>query len=416
MEKIDQLLSTVDELQKKLSAIEATRGQKDGIPNGDFIHRDEMEKMKADITKGFEEEIKSLRAVSKLPKEDDDAEKAKIRKDGFNSFGDYVLTVKKAHGGDFESRKLLKTSMIEGTDARGGFTVPEEWESSILGFLNDPATIIPKVTKLVQGTLTRNLPKWLADLSVTWTAEVTDKTVTNPTLQNKQSTLKKLAAIVTFSDEYIEDDISDITGLVTRLVGENMNVEFERVILTGDVSGLSDPFNGILFTSGTKTVSQVGGSLAYDDLVGIWNNANVLEKNRNGAEWTMNRTVFGKVMGLVDIQGRPLWNIQSINGRMVNTIFGSPINISNQILNTYTLNGGTNESAIIFGNLRNVIMGERRGNRGISLNINTQGIVSTSTSVTENLWQADETGYRFVKRASVVVANPEAFSIGIGIA
>lgn len=413
-DNIDQLFSVVEDLQKKLTAITEQKGQNDGIPNGDFIHRDELEKMKSAITEKFEAEIKSVSKASRLPKEIEEDE-AKARMRGFKSFGDFILSIKKSSKGDFDERTRLKTAMTETTDAQGGYTVPEEWQSSVLGYLNNPATVVPKFTKLIQGTLTRHLPKWLTDLSVTWTGETTNKTATKPTLTTKTSTLNKLAAIVTFSDEYIEDDITDMTGLVTKLIGENMAVEFERVGITGDVTGLGDPFNGILYTAGTATQNQIGGNLSYTDLVNTWNNQNVLEKYRVGAEWTMNRKSLGLVMGIVDGNGRPLWNLQSINGRMVNTIFGDMINVSNTILNTYTLAGGTGESAIVYGNMGNVIMGERRGNRGISVNVTNQGIVSSGTSVSENLWQADETGYRFVKRASIVVANPEGFSVLQGV-
>ena len=408
-ERIDQILRTVEELQKKLIAVTAERGQNNGNVKGDFIHMAEFEKMKADIQTKLEEELKAIRLSSKAPLDNEEIER-KARLGGMKTFGELLMTVK-----DGNRNNILKTSMSEGTDAQGGYTVPQEWDSGILGFLNDNATILPKLTKITQGTLTRNLPKWLTDLTVTWTAEGIAKTTTKPTLESKTSTLKKLAAIVSFTDEYLEDDISDIASLVIRLVGENMAVELERVALTGDVTGLTDPFNGILYATGTNTVNQVGALLAYSDLSATWNNQNVLEKNRVGAEWTMNRAAFGKVMGMVDANGRPLWNIQSINGRMVNTLFGDTINISNTLLNTYTLGGGTNETAIIYGNLRNVIMGQRRGNTGIKTNVTNQGIISSSTSVSINLWQQDETGYRFVRRNSIVVANPEAFSVLLGV-
>jgi hypothetical protein len=47
---------------------------------------------------------------------------------------------------------------------------------------------------------------------------------------------------------------------------------------------------------------------------------------------------------------------------------------------------------------------------GIELLVTQHGIISSSTSVSTNLWQQDETGYRFVMRRSVVPIG-EAYTV-----
>jgi HK97 family phage major capsid protein len=153
---------------------------------------------------------------------------------------------------------------------------------------------------------------------------------------------------------------------------------------------------------------MIGATLAYQDLVNTWNNTTVLEGYRNGAEWMMNRRALSLCMNLVDLQNRPLWNIQSFNGAMQNAILGNVVNVCQEI--TDVLGDGT-QTNIFFGNPKYVLLGEKAGKGGIQVDVSNTAVHSTSTSVTENYWQQDLTGYRFVIRRSVVVSVPQAFSV-----
>ena len=135
----------------------------------------------------------------------------------------------------------------------------------------------------------------------------------------------------------------------------------------------------------------------------------MLEQYHTGAEMYMRRSIYQLAMGLVDGNNRPLFNIQTINDRMRPVILGVPVNISSTI--PKTLGTGSNQSMIIYGNYENVLLGFKEGGigAGIQVDIATQAIISTSTNVTINLWTQDETGFRFVKRHSVVIPAPAAF-------
>jgi HK97 family phage major capsid protein len=209
-----------------------------------------------------------------------------------------------------------------------------------------------------------------------------------------QSVLHKMAAIVTFTDEYLQDDTSNITQRVSELVGENMAVELERSILAGN----TDPFIGVGFAVGVNAVAQAGLNLVYSDLLALLNNAGMLEQHRAGAELYMRRAVLNLIMGLVDGNGRPLWNINSINGAMVNTLLGIPINLSSQCVATQ----------ILYGNWKNVLVGYKAAGvgAGIQVDITNVGVDAAGA----NYWITDQTGYRFVMRRSIIVVNPEAFT------
>jgi HK97 family phage major capsid protein len=406
-EQREELLKLGKEFNDKLSLIAEEKGQKNGKPNSDVIDKSALDNMQKDILEKIESINKKL--ASSI------SSKVKFVYGGAGqlgegekriSFGTWLKMLKYKHPAIAEEI-FAKTSMNEGIPAQGGYTVPVEYESMIYGELNNPALLINKMTKFPQGTLTKQIPKWLTDLAVQWVAEEGDKPLSKPTLTYKNSVLHKMAVIVKMTDEYLDDDISNMPAQVSKLVAQNFATELQRVALIGSTVG-GDPFNGIYFST-PSTVNMIGANLAYQDIINTWNNTNVLENYRTGCEWMMNRTGFGYVMGLVDLQGRPLWNIATINGAPVPTLLGDPVNICQEITNT--LGVGLNHTTIMYGNPKHVLLGEKSGNGGIEVTVSNEAIMSSQSAVLENFFMQDLTGYRFKIRRSVVVVNPEAFSV-----
>jgi HK97 family phage major capsid protein len=406
-EEKEQLLKLSKEMSDKLSDLAKENGrEEDGKAKADALEKEEMAKRQKDILDKIENlgkevatnKVKSVRFVY--------GDKKELAPDEIKiSFGTWLKMIKYNHPG--VSGDIFKTSMNEGTPAQGGYTVPTEYESMIIGELNNAANMISKFTRYPQNAPTKQIPKWLTDMAIYWVAEEGDKTVSKPTLTYKNSVLKKMAVIVKFTDELLEDNISNLDTWVAKLVAENFATELQRVALVGN-TGAGDPFMGIAFSVGIDTVAMIGATLAYQDLVNTWNNTTILENYRNGAEWMMNRRALGLCMNLVDLQNRPLWNLMSFNGAMVNTILGDVVNVCQEI--TDVLGDGT-QTNIFYGNPKYVFIGEKAGSGGIQVDVSNSAIISSSTSVSENLWQQDLTGYRFVLRRGVLVAVPEAFSV-----
>jgi len=392
--KIEELKKEVSDLQEKLKTLNEENGNEKGKVN-----------MKAEEKESFEKRIleietlmtaKDTESKKKALQDAEDEEKEKGLK-----LNHWLL---KAKYGEI-NRDILKTVMSEGDNAQGGYVVPTGYADMILGILNDTATVIAKCTTFPQKEMTVNLPKYLTDLTVAWVDEAAVKGQSKPTLTRKQSILKKLAVIVTMTDELLADNNVNIDQKVAALVAENFAVELERVILAGN-TGAGDPFMGALYDVGVNVQAQIGANLAYVDLLSTYNYA-IIEGYRKNPEWYLTRSALTLIMNMVDTTGRPLWNMATpVGDKLVGTILGSPYNISSQI--PVNLGGGT-DTAILFGDWKNVYVGEKSGSSGIAVKISQEGIISTGTEVTENLFTQDETAYRFVKRNSVVFANPEAF-------
>ena len=370
-----------------LATLAKTNGQDDGIPKADAIKRDELEKMKTDLL----DEMDKKMAASKAPIESDDDKKKKDFK-----LGEWLLAVKN------KDHTYLKTYMSEGTPAQGGYVVPEGQDTEIYGALSSPATVISKCTLFPHGQpdgFTKNIPKWLTDITVRWVDEAGVKYTTKPTLTNKESILKVMYAMIPFTDEFLADNTANMTQKVSERVGIGMNVELERSVLAGN----TDPFVGIGYAVGTNAVAQLGANLTYTDLINIVNYA-LIEEYHNGGELFMTRAGWSLCMGLVDGAGRPLYNITSINGAIARTVLGVPVNISSRVVATQ----------IIYGNLKHVLLGYKAAGAGAGIRVDVSN--SAIDADATNYWTQDMTGYRFNMRRSVIVVNPEAFVKYTGLA
>jgi HK97 family phage major capsid protein len=403
-QEFEKLMQQVSGLQGRLTELVKKNGQENGVPKVTSSQKEELERWKeAVLTDVVDKVVDRMKAEVKMPFGD-----TKGSEEQKDSFGRWLLKVKIKHPEIAE--RYLKT-MSEGVGSEGGYTVPEDHEKQIMGALNDSPTIVQKCTPYPQNTDVKNIPKWLTDMIVGWVTEKGIRIKSTPTLERKQSVLGNISAIVTFTDQYLQDDISNIGSQITKLVGENFGLEIERVALMGN-TGSGDPFNGLFYTPNVNKVPQSGGSLQYEDIVKIWNNPNVLEKYRSkGCEWYMNRTALGKIMLLVDNNNRPLWSLTNAYGKPANTILGDPVNLSNQIPSD--ING--DETAIFYGDYKFILLGYKTGQAGITVDVSNCAVISDSGQVIENLWTQGETGYRFDKRQGILVAVPEAFSVGTGI-
>ena len=96
------------------------------------------------------------------------------------------------------------------------------------------------------------------------------------------------------------------------------------------------------------------------------------------------------------------------------SLLGAPLNLSDAIPNT--LGTGGNKSALIYGNYKYVIIGNKGGNEGIWIDYSNQAVISSDAgAITENAFTQYLNMWRFNTRRSVVVAVPEAFSVGIDV-
>jgi len=291
----------------------------------------------------------------------------------------------------------IKTIMSEGSPAQGGYLVPIEYANEIIK-LEKAGSILRRLARdFPMGTLTRRVPRQLTNVIVTWTEEAYAKTETKPTFDPLIQTAKKLAAVVKFTDELLEDNNVNVDQFVMELIAEAMGVEEDRVGFAGN-TGAGDPFMGVLYAVGVPVQLMAGANLTFDDLVDQIMLLNA--KYREGATLVTSTAGLQLLMKIKDSQGRYLWQVPGEG--QIPRIWTYPYEISDQI----PTNLGTGTStAILFGNWKKHFFVSDRGSYEVYTSKDASDFRDNSSA-----FMMDETWSRFKKRMSLDVALPVAFS------
>lgn len=342
----------------------------------DAITKVELDKAVADVI------LKMHPAEKKMVFGKVDSENAEQKEIAFASF------LKMVKNNDLH----LKGTVLSGGNT-GSYLIPTEYASEIIYEAPLGAVAFPKCKDI---PLVRSLktPKRLTNITMAWTAEDGTKTLSVPAFSQLDLTLKDLTTVVPFTDQMLSDENIGIVNILMQWVAEYIAAEKDRLVLMGDVSGAGDPFNGVYYASGTKSVAQAGASLTYNDIVDLMTSGPAAYQS--GAEFYLNLLTLGLVMKIKDLDGQPVFKLGAGTPEVPSSILGKKINLTDSI--TSVLGVGLNESAIIYGDIsKSVILGHKAtGNLEVS--VSNSAVAPVSGSLTQNAFLQNETWYRFVLR------------------
>lgn len=315
-------------------------------------------------------------------------------------FNHFLKAVRDKNHDFLNAMSKAASGQNEGTAADGGNVVPVEYANQIVA-LERQSSIVRRLARIFpMGSLTRKVPRELAKPAVSWVGEGTEPTLTKGTLDQITQTAKKLIAIIPFTDELLEDNNVSYDSFIAEVVATEMGREEDKQAFVGDVSGSSDPFNGVYFASGTTAVTAAGAIPTYDELVDLM--MAIRAPYRGRASFVLSTTALKKVMKLKDDQSRPIWSMPETGapGRLL----GKPYEESDQIPDTLgaARTGGTN-TAILFGAWDGLWLSPRGG-------YTVKASDSASNSSGKSAFTLDETWFKFRRREDITVANPEAFA------
>jgi len=394
--KIDSIKADQNELSAKLVKLETK-------PN-DSITKEEVEKITESIVGkahpsaskavvpntviDIEDKIERFRNSSKnIPEQ----KWTSAYGSKFKNMGNFLFAVKN------KSPILMdyKTTLIEGTDSLGGYLVPTEFSNVIIKLLRDESLIMRIANVIPMSSWKRQIPKQLTNVSVAWVAEAGEKTETNPTFGQVEQVAKVLAAIIKCTDEILRDSAINLTAFLSELVAEAMALEIERVALVGRVAS-GDPFNGIVYASGTNVTTMTGSTVVFDDISNLL--FSLSASYAQGGKLILSRLGLKKLIQLKDNQGNAIWSPPA--GNVPATIWNIPYEISSQIPATF--GPGGDETCAIFGRFDKYLLVSPR--EGLAVKV-SQDAYDGSTSAFLN----DETWLRFAQALSIDVSVPSAF-------
>lgn len=199
---------------------------------------------------------------------------------------------------------LVHNVMSEGTDANGGYLVPEEFERQIVKALTEQ-NVMRSICKVITTSVERKIPVANQHSTAAWTAEAAAYTEASPTFTQKSLDAYKLTDLVKVSNELIQDSMFDIESYIAEEFAYAFGVAEEEAFVIGNGSGKP---TGVMTANGGGVGVTAAGTTAVtaDEVISLV--YSLKAPYRKNAKFLMNDDSVAKIRKLKDSTGQYLWS------------------------------------------------------------------------------------------------------------
>lgn len=317
-----------------------------------------------------------------------------VDKESAQKFTDFLVGVVTQD----ETKIKAAAGQNETVDADGGYLVPPEYSTTVLRLIDVYGKIWSRVTVIPMARLEMKITTLASGVTVYWVDEAAVITESKAQFGQFTMTAKKLCALVPYTAELASDAFLSIASYIATLVAEAYAKEIDRVAFRGDISGASDPFDGLFVDSSITRHTMSTGNTKFSDVDAdelLDMTADISEAAKIGAEYWMHPTVFDACRKLKDSNGNYI--VQHPTEKGPATMWGYPVYTHDLLPSIADEDDSTIGVGpfILFGNLKHFIIGDRED-------------LSVARS-DELYFTTDQVAWRWKRRLSMKVALPEAF-------
>jgi HK97 family phage major capsid protein len=261
---------------------------------------------------------------------------------------------------DVEYLKALTTGATPGS-----YLVPTIQADEIIGFLETGGIARSAGVRIwpMAGVQKLTVPVATAAPAWIWMAQNSVQTPTDPNLGQMAFDLKERRALVAVPNQLLSTSIPQFDILLSELLGLGAAAHEDTAFFAS--STVSGGPVALMSASGITTItvagSANGGNIGYSDVLAALAKAAAVKAAGPFVWFISPRTFYSRVMGLVDLQSRPLYiptlttglydgPIAGSTQRPVGMLMGYPVYVTPYILENETVGSGTNQSHLIFTN------------------------------------------------------------------
>lgn len=255
-----------------------------------------------------------------------------------------------------------------GTDAAGGYTVPEGFSNEIdkamaaWGPMWD-ANIVREV-----NTSTGNRLPWptVDDTAKVGAIKAEGSAVTDDGGNDVVFGEKALDAyvydteMVRVSMELLQDSAFDMNSLLGELFAERLGRTANTALTTGTGSGQP---NGIVTAATSGVTAASTTAITFDELVDLFHSVDPAYRDSPKCRWQFNDTTFAAIAKLKDGQGNYLWRQGDATNGTPSTLWNKPYSI-----NQAMANAGATTTPVLFGDHSRYIVRKVLGFQLLRLN------------------------------------------------
>lgn len=241
------------------------------------------------------------------------------------------------------AQEIEVRAQTAGTDAAGGFTVPQEMASFIEKSL---AAWGPMANASVVTLMRTESGHQITIPTVNDTARVIAKTAEGATLTDDggvdvtfgEATLDAYAydtEWLRISRPLLQDSAFPITQFIGELLGEGLARRVNTELTTGD--GTGDP-NGVV-TASTAGVTAAGvAAITSDEVIELMHSVDPAYRMSPKVAWMFNDSTLEYIRKLKDGQGNYLWQMGDVRADAPSTLLGKPYYVNQAMASLATGN------------------------------------------------------------------------------
>jgi len=380
--------------------VEKLPEEKEGQEGGDDLEKmlknivnlatdQKFEQVKSNVKEWMEEQKELLQKQSGVYQKDVKA--------GRKALNIYARSLCKAVlGNDIAKIKELTTD--DQASPYGGYIVDSELSAEIRLLETEYGVARREMLSMQLSKNSYKANELVTDAVVYWVDEAGSISSSQVVLGQHTLELKKIAVVIAFTSELLEDEEIDLVSFVTTRVAELASEKEDEAFFNGDGSSPYGSFTGLLKSTYVNTVTMTGttfASIDADDLLDMIDNTPT-GALRN-AKFYMHKSVMSYIRKLKDTYGQYVFQTPSEKGP--GTIWGYPV-VFVEVMPT---SGETaaNTAFVIFGDLKKgCIFGYKGAIKAKRFDAGTIRNVAGNADI--NLITTDREAIRFTERVGYV--------------
>ncbi len=218
-----------------------------------------------------------------------------------------------------------RQSLTVGTDSEGGYLVPDEFERTLIGALEEENIMrtLAKIIKTSSGD--RKIPVVASKGSATWVDEEGPILESGDTFTQVSIGAFKLATMIKVSEELLNDSVFDLSSYIAKEFGRRIGAKEEEAFFIGDGEGKP---TGIFNGSGGAELGVTAAKateITADELLDLF--YSLKAPYRKKAVFVMNDATVKAIRKLKDGTGQYLWQ-PSITAGEPDTLLNRPVKTS----------------------------------------------------------------------------------------
>lgn len=243
----------------------------------------------------------------------------------------------------------IRAAMTVGTDADGGFIVPQEYQRSVIRKLNAMGRT-RSISNVIQTSSTINMPIEGDAPTFAWVTEGGAYGETASTFGNETIGAFKLGGIIKVSEELLQDNMIDFDMYMADQIARGIDKAESPAFAVGTGTGQPKGYvTGAAVGANSTTASTT--AVTANEIIDIY--YDLKEEYRANATWRMTDKTEKAIRKLKDTNGDYIYSPAMSEGERT-TLLGRPIVIDNNMAEL----GATNKF-IVIGDFMNYRIADR---------------------------------------------------------